>query len=88
MTKTYQVYVIQNAAGRFYIGLSEDVHSRVQQHNLGVSTWTRSRGPWMLVWTSKVLTLSEALKLETWLKSQKGGDGFFRATGLSRPARS
>ena len=73
MAEPYQVYVIQNAEGRFYIGLSEDVRSRVHQHNTGVSTWTRSRGPWTLVWTSEVLSLSEALKLEKYLKRQKAG---------------
>jgi hypothetical protein len=41
MDKSYQVYVLQNSAGRFYIGLSEDVGIRVQQHNDGISKWTR-----------------------------------------------
>jgi hypothetical protein len=29
MDKPYRVYVIQNPAGRFYIGLSEDVVARL-----------------------------------------------------------
>ena len=80
----YQVYVLQNAQGRFYIGLSEDVLTRLRQHNSGVSTWTRSRGPWTLVWTSQTVPLAAARKLERHLKSQKGGDGFYRLTGLRR----
>ena len=80
----YRVYVLQNTDGRFYIGLSEDVLVRLEQHNSGKSNWTRFRGPWVLVWTSEYLSLSEARKLETLLKRQKSGDGFFRMTGLKR----
>jgi len=82
------VYVIQNVAGRFYIGLSEDVAARLQQHNEGVSKWTRLRGPWKLVWQSTAVTLTEARKLEIFLKSQKGGDKFYEATGLPRRSPS
>jgi putative endonuclease len=46
LNKSYQVYVLRNVAGRFYIGLSENVHIRLQQHNDAVSKWTRLRGPW------------------------------------------
>jgi hypothetical protein len=31
----YRVYVIQNHEERFYIGLSDDVVRRVEQHNTG-----------------------------------------------------
>jgi putative endonuclease len=33
----HQVYVIRNNAGKFYIGLSEDVSKRLEQHNQGIS---------------------------------------------------
>jgi putative endonuclease len=81
-TNVYQVYVLRNAAGKFYIGLSENIQDRLQQHNQGVSKWTRCRGPWSLVWESKLLTLSDARKLENHLKRQKGGVGFKFLTGL------
>ena len=32
---SYRVYVIQNREGRFYIGLSDDVGRRINQHNAG-----------------------------------------------------
>jgi putative endonuclease len=86
--KTYQVYVLQNTDGKFYIGLSADVAARLSQHNAGISNWTRSRGPWSLVWTSGPLSLSEARELENHLKKQKGGRGFYLATGLQRPSGS
>jgi predicted GIY-YIG superfamily endonuclease len=79
----YQVYVLRNPEGRFYIGLSQDVSERLTQHNSGISTWTRGRGPWQIVWTGPMSSLTEARKLENLLKRQKGGAGFFRLTGLS-----
>ena len=88
VTKAYQVYVIRNAAGRFYIGLSEDIQLRLQQHNDGISKWTRSRGPWTLAWASEPLSLTDARKLENYLKRQKGGIGFQKLTGLNRSSGS
>jgi predicted GIY-YIG superfamily endonuclease len=80
----YQVYVIRNLQGRLYIGVSEDVTVRVQQHNDGISTWTKSRGPWALIWTSQRMPLADSRKLENLLKRQKGGEGFYKLTGLQR----
>jgi predicted GIY-YIG superfamily endonuclease len=81
----YRVYVIQNREGRFYVGVSEDVARRLQQHNRGESRWTKGRGPWTIVWQSDDLSLSDARKLENHLKRQKGGHGLFHLTGL-RPS--
>src|SRR5439155_12324498 len=82
--KLYQVYVLRNPQGVFYVGLSEDVAVRLAQHNNGISKWTRSRGQWSLAWISDPLNLSEARKLETPLKRQKRGEGFYKLTGLAR----
>jgi len=35
MPATYRVYILQNSEGSFYIGLSDDVAHRVEQHNTG-----------------------------------------------------
>jgi putative endonuclease len=83
-TIVYQVYVIQNATGKFYIGLSENVSKRLEQHNQGISKWTRHRGPWSLIWTSESLSLSDARKLENRLKRQKGGHGFAQLVGQEK----
>ena len=80
----YHAYVLQNPLGMFYIGLSENVAVRFAQHNSGISKWTKTWGPWALVWSSDLLSLSEARKLENFLKRQKGGHGFYKRTGLAR----
>jgi putative endonuclease len=80
----YSVYVIRNREGKFYIGLSDDIGRRINQHNVGDSKWTRGKGPWTLVWQSEEMNLSKARKLELLLKRQKGGSGLYRLIGLSR----
>jgi putative endonuclease len=84
LSSMYRVYVIQNPEHRQYIGVSEDIGKRLNQHNSGISTWTKHRGPWTLIWQSADMNLSEALKLEKLLKRQKGGAGFYKITGLPR----
>ena len=80
--ENYWVYVLRNPAGKFYIGLTEDVARRLTDHNTGRSKWTKKFGPWELVWQRGPMTLTEARKLENWLKAQKGGNGFHTFTGL------
>src|SRR5438876_89065 len=82
--RSYRVYVIQNREGKFYIGLTDDVGRRINQHNMGGSRWTRGKGPWTLVKSEERRVGSSARKLELLLKRQKGGDGFYRMVGLSR----
>jgi len=55
MPATYRVYVLQNREGKFYVGLSDDVARRIEQHNSGFSRWTKGKGPWKLVWQSESL---------------------------------
>jgi putative endonuclease len=74
-SKTYTVYLIVNQVGRRYIGLSECIFKRLDDHNNGRSFYTAKYRPWKLVWNSLPLTLSEARKLENLLKKQKGGVG-------------
>ena len=37
------VYVVQNAEGRFYVGMTTHLEERLNDHNSGVSTWTKNR---------------------------------------------
>ena len=82
------VYVIQNAEGRFYIGMTTDLQLRLIDHNTGVSKWTKYRGPWKLVWSQEYPTIGEARKVENKLKRQGRGTGFYRLIGLTPPSGS
>jgi len=83
----WHVYVLRNPDGKLYIGVSGELERRLLQHNSDQSKWTKRKGPWRLLWTSRALSLSDARKLENKLKRQKGGDGFYRMTGLFRQTR-
>ena len=84
MAAAYRVYVLQNPKEFRYIGFSENVGLRVQQHNSGLTPPTRAKGPWELVWQSDQLDLSDARRLEMNLKRQKGGNGFYQLTGMRK----
>ena len=71
----FQVYVIRNDEGRQYIGVTDDIARRLDQHNQGVSRWTRGKGPWTSEWQSTPRSLGDARALENLLKRQKGGAG-------------
>ena len=69
----FQVYILQNAAGRFYIGHTDDVPRRVAEHNSdrGHQTFTHKNGPWNLVWHETHTTRSAAMAREEQIKSMK-----------------
>jgi len=48
------VYVLQNPAGRFYVGQTAEFQRRIIQHNqsgLSLGKYTLKNGPWKLVWS-------------------------------------
>jgi predicted GIY-YIG superfamily endonuclease len=47
----FWVYVLQNTAGKFYVGSTGNPQRRLERHNsvLGLPTFTRKNGPWKLV---------------------------------------
>src|SRR6056297_1759840 len=83
--KPYYCYVLWSEdASKFYIGITEDVRKRLDDHNSGISKWTkRHAGSWVLVWQQRFESLGEARKLENRLKRQKTGRGFWTLTGLA-----
>lgn len=47
-----------------------DAYKRLEAHNLGMSIYTRGKGPWKLVYIEEFSTRTEALKREKMLKRQ------------------
>lgn len=41
----HRVYILRNTEGRRYIGVSSDVAVRLDQHNQGLSEWTKGEVP-------------------------------------------
>ena len=71
--KKYYVYVIKSIEGHKYIGMTEDLELRMNQHNdKTLSFWTKRGTDWKLIYKENYNKKTEALKREKWLKSGVG----------------
>ena len=68
---TFFVYILRNPQGRYYIGQTSNLSLRIQRHNEGKVFWTKSRGPWEIVYSQSLQTRSEAMTEEKRLKALK-----------------
>lgn len=68
---TYFVYILRSSEGRYYIGQTSNLEQRLRRHNKGFVLWTKSRGPWELVYSEGFRTRSEAMAEERRLKRLK-----------------
>jgi len=68
------VYILQAEDGRYYIGSTDDVATRIKQHQAGYSPATKRMGVVRLVLQQEYESLSEARKIEFRLKRLKRHD--------------
>lgn len=68
------VYVLENPAGKFYVGQTENIAERLKDHNrtdcFG-GHFTRKNGPWKLVWREDHDSRGSAVKRERQIKRMK-----------------
>ncbi len=63
------VYIIRSTSdSTFYKGYSTDYTKRLAEHNAGMSRYTSTKGPWVLVYVEQHLTKRDALIRERKLK--------------------
>jgi putative endonuclease len=70
----FWVYILENAAGQFYIGHTNDLPLRLHSHNRTDTIrgkYTRKAGPWKLVWSQEHPTRASAMARERQIKSMK-----------------
>ena len=70
----FSVYILQNPAGKFYIGHTESLSQRLESHNdTGPvhGKFTRKTGPWQLVWTEEHPSRVSAMARERQIKAMK-----------------
>ena len=68
----YFVYIIYSATrDRYYTGHTDNLPKRIEQHNNGYESSTKSGVPWKLKYTEEFKTRSEAMKREYEIKSKK-----------------
>lgn len=73
---TFHAYILQNPAGRFYIGHTDDLDRRLNQHNDSegkshLGKYTQKNGPWSLVWSEAHPSRSAAVLREREIKAWK-----------------
>jgi putative endonuclease len=67
----YYVYVIKSPK-QFYIGSTNDLKRRFNEHIKNQSIATKNRGPWKLVYYEACLSNKDALHREKYLKTAWG----------------
>jgi len=66
------MYILKSkTTGTFYVGSAVDGAARFAEHQRGQSPYTRSRGPWDLVYQEHYSALAEARRREQQIKSWK-----------------
>jgi putative endonuclease len=66
------VYIIRSAAdGTYYVGMTGDLAKRLVKHNSGATVYTRSCGPWVMVYTEEHPSRTAALRRERQIKKRK-----------------
>ena len=69
----YWVYAIQSEIdGRIYVGMCQDIPTRVRQHNQGKTKSTKGYIPWKLIYKEEVTSRQLARVREKYLKSGSG----------------
>jgi putative endonuclease len=67
------VYIKSLIRSRFYIGQTENIDNRLNQHNKGKVKSTRGYLPWEVIYTEKFSARSDACKREQEIKRFKSG---------------
>lgn len=68
----FTTYILKSeSSGKYYIGSTNNIERRLIQHNNGHSRYTKTRGPFVIVYKEDFQTGSEAKKREYYLKSLK-----------------
>jgi putative endonuclease len=69
---SYSVYIIYSQSlDRYYVGHTENMLIRLDQHNEGISKYTSKANDWQLMYTEVFLNRIEALIRERAIKAKK-----------------
>ncbi|PWJ54751.1 putative endonuclease [Dyadobacter jejuensis] len=67
----FVVYILFSASlGKYYVGQTQDLEVRLQQHNSGRGKFTSTGAPWAVVHQQTFATRAEAVRLETTIKKR------------------
>ena len=72
----YSVYILENPEVKHYIGYTVNLKQRIKDHNSSKGRWTKSKGPWHLVYREEHSTKEEAYLRAKQIKRYKSGEAF------------
>lgn len=68
----YILYIMKSQKnGMYYIGQTDNLNRRIQEHNLGKSKFTKNGIPWAVVYRENYISRKDAIKRERQLKKTK-----------------
>lgn len=71
------IYILYNSViNRYYIGSTNDLMRRLEEHNRGQTKSTRQKGNWLIIYKETYKTILEAKRREKVIKSYKSGNAF------------
>jgi len=74
----FYVYILKSLKnGRFYIGSTNNLERRLNEHNSGKSKYTSLTRPFVLIFKEEYLSCSEAMRREKFLKSGRGREWIY-----------
>jgi len=69
----FYTYVLQSKKDhKWYTGTTNDLRKRFKEHNTGLSTSTKNRGPFILMYCEACLSQKDAFSREKYLKTGMG----------------
>jgi len=69
----FYTYILKSKKdGNIYTGTTKDLRKRLVQHNKGLSTYTKNRGPFEIIYYEACLIEEKARSRELFLKSGMG----------------
>lgn len=79
----YSVYILMMSNGKYYVGQTNNLKSRLHRHRTGQCRSTKGHLPVELLYSEKHDTRSDAMKRETYLKSLKSHEALSQIITLN-----
>ena len=70
----FYTYILQNKKGNeLYIGYTENLKKRLEEHNQGLNLSTKRYAPWKIIYYEACINMRDAKRREEYLKTTQGG---------------
>ena len=81
----FYTYILKNNKGKVYIGQTNNLKRRIEEHNEIGFGYTSKHRPWILIYKEEFCTRKDAMNRERFLKSGIGRD-WIKNNLLSTPS--